>query len=83
MQKRLEDALLAFESSKSNAKKCMNEKEELIEELKGELVACKNIPVKEGESPSLFFKPPGEAKDRKKQAARRAAAKASADNRLF
>jgi large subunit ribosomal protein L15 len=39
--------------------------------------------VKEGESPSLFFKPPGEAKDRKKQSARRDAAKASADNRLF
>lgn len=39
--------------------------------------------VKEGESPSLFFKPPGEAKDRKKLAAKRQAAKASADNRLF
>ncbi|KAH7091961.1 ribosomal protein L18e/L15P [Paraphoma chrysanthemicola] len=39
--------------------------------------------VKAGESPSLFFKPPGEAKDRKKQSARRDAAKASADNRLF
>ncbi|KAJ4305846.1 YmL10 [Kalmusia sp. IMI 367209] len=39
--------------------------------------------VKEGESPSLFFKMPGEAKDRKKQTARRAAAKASAENRLF
>ena len=39
--------------------------------------------VKQGESPSLFFKPPGEAKDRKKQSARRDAAKASADNRLF
>jgi large subunit ribosomal protein L15 len=39
--------------------------------------------VKEGESPSLFFKPPGEAKDRKKQVARRQAAKASAENRLF
>ncbi|KAF2014760.1 ribosomal protein L15 [Aaosphaeria arxii CBS 175.79] len=39
--------------------------------------------VKEGESPSLFFKPPGEAKDRKKQAAKRQAAKASAENRLF
>ncbi|KAF2821983.1 ribosomal protein L15 [Ophiobolus disseminans] len=39
--------------------------------------------VKQGESPSLFFKPPGEAKDRRKQSARRDAAKASADNRLF
>ncbi|KAF2654026.1 ribosomal protein L15 [Lophiostoma macrostomum CBS 122681] len=39
--------------------------------------------VKEGESPSLFFKPPREAKDKKKQTARRQAAKASADNRLF
>jgi large subunit ribosomal protein L15 len=39
--------------------------------------------VKHGESPSLFFKPPGEAKDRKKQSARRDAAKASADNKLF
>ncbi|KAL6703938.1 YmL10 [Coniothyrium glycines] len=39
--------------------------------------------LKEGESPSLFFKPPGEAKDRNKQSARRNAAKASADNRLF
>ncbi|KAF2851604.1 ribosomal protein L15 [Plenodomus tracheiphilus IPT5] len=39
--------------------------------------------LKDGESPSLFFKPPGEAKDRKKQSARRDAAKASADNRLF
>jgi large subunit ribosomal protein L15 len=39
--------------------------------------------VKQGESPSLFFKPPGEVKDRKKQSARRDAAKASADNKLF
>jgi large subunit ribosomal protein L15 len=39
--------------------------------------------MKRGESPSLFFKPPGEAKDRKKQSARRDAAKASADNKLF
>lgn len=39
--------------------------------------------MKQGESPSLFFKPPGEAKDRKKQTARRDAAKASADNKLF
>lgn len=42
-----------------------------------------NYTVKEGESPSLFFKPPGEAKDKKKQSARRDAAKATADNRLF
>jgi large subunit ribosomal protein L15 len=39
--------------------------------------------VKDGESPSLFFKPPGEAKDRRKQSARRDAAKANAENRLF
>lgn len=39
--------------------------------------------VKEGESPSLFFRPMGEGKDRKKQTARRDAAKASAENRLF
>ena len=39
--------------------------------------------VKQGESPSLFFKKPGDAKDRKSQTARREAAKASADNRLF
>jgi large subunit ribosomal protein L15 len=39
--------------------------------------------VKDGESPSLFFKPPGEAKDRRKQSARRDAARASADNKLF
>lgn len=39
--------------------------------------------MKQGESPSLFFKPPGEAKDRKKQSARRVAAKATADNKLF
>jgi large subunit ribosomal protein L15 len=39
--------------------------------------------MKEGESPSLFFKVPGEVKDRKKQSARRDAAKASADNKLF
>ncbi|KAF2643915.1 ribosomal protein L15 [Massarina eburnea CBS 473.64] len=39
--------------------------------------------VKDGESPSLFFKMPGEGKDRGKQTARRAAAKASADNKLF
>lgn len=39
--------------------------------------------VEEGQSPSLFFKKPGEARDRKKQTARRAAAKASAENRLF
>ncbi|EDU42835.1 50S ribosomal subunit protein L15 [Pyrenophora tritici-repentis Pt-1C-BFP] len=42
-----------------------------------------NYLMKEGESPSLFFKPPGEAKDRKKQSARKNAAKASAENRLF
>lgn len=42
-----------------------------------------NYLVKDGESPSLFFKPPGEARDRKKQSARKDAAKASADNRLF
>ncbi|KAI4913495.1 hypothetical protein J4E90_005212 [Alternaria incomplexa] len=42
-----------------------------------------NYTMKDGESPSLFFKPPGEAKDRKKQSARRDAAKASADNKLF
>ncbi|CAG5162044.1 uncharacterized protein ALTATR162_LOCUS6149 [Alternaria atra] len=42
-----------------------------------------NYLMKDGESPSLFFKPPGEARDRKKQSARRDAAKASADNRLF
>ncbi|KAF3047132.1 YmL10 [Didymella heteroderae] len=39
--------------------------------------------LKENESPSLFFKPPREAKDRKKQTAKRDAAKASAENRLF
>ncbi|KAF2123164.1 ribosomal protein L18e/L15P [Lophiotrema nucula] len=39
--------------------------------------------VKEGESPSLFFKPPGEAREKKGQTARRQSAKASADNRLF
>ncbi|KAF2475173.1 ribosomal protein L15 [Lindgomyces ingoldianus] len=39
--------------------------------------------VKEGQSPSLFFKVPGEAKDRKRQEARRKAVKASAENRLF
>lgn len=39
--------------------------------------------LKEDESPSLFFKPPREVKDRKKQSAKRDAAKASAENRLF
>lgn len=41
--------------------------------------------VKKGESPSLFFKVPSKAKGRKDpdQLARRAAAKASAENRLF
>lgn len=39
--------------------------------------------LKEAESPSLFFKPPREAKDKKKQTAKRDAAKASAENRLF
>lgn len=39
--------------------------------------------LKEGEGPSLFFKPPREIKDRKKQSARQNAAKATADNRLF
>lgn len=39
--------------------------------------------VAEGQGPSLFFKPPGEAKDRRERLARRAAAKASAENRLF
>lgn len=39
--------------------------------------------IKDGESPSLFFNKPKEAKDRKKQSARRSAAKASADNKLF
>ena len=42
MQKKLEDALLAFESWKLNAEKRMNEKDALIEELKGELAACKS-----------------------------------------
>ncbi|RMZ70415.1 50S ribosomal subunit L15 [Pyrenophora seminiperda CCB06] len=42
-----------------------------------------NYLVQEGESPSLFFKPPGDAKDRKKMSARKNAAKASAENRLF
>jgi len=39
--------------------------------------------VEDGESPSLYFKPPVEVKDGRKQAAKRAAAKAAADNRLF
>lgn len=39
--------------------------------------------LKEDESPSLFFKPPREAKDKKKQTAKKDAAKASAENRLF
>lgn len=42
VQKKLADALHAFESWKSNAEKRMNEKDALIEELKGELAACKN-----------------------------------------
>ncbi|MCO5576234.1 hypothetical protein L7F22_030043 [Adiantum nelumboides] len=41
VQKKLEDALLAFESWKSNTEKCMNGKDALIEELKGELAECK------------------------------------------
>ncbi|KAF2262985.1 ribosomal protein L15 [Lojkania enalia] len=39
--------------------------------------------VKEGESPSLFFKPPGEVRDKGVQEVRRRAARASAENRLF
>ena len=39
--------------------------------------------LKDDESPSLFFKPPRETRDRKKQSAKRDAAKASAENRLF
>lgn len=39
--------------------------------------------LNEGDSPSLFFKPPREAKDKKKQTAKRNAAKVSAENRLF
>ncbi|KAL1592872.1 YmL10 [Paraconiothyrium brasiliense] len=39
--------------------------------------------VKEGQSPSLFFKTPAGAKDKKDQTAKKAAAKASAENRLF
>lgn len=39
--------------------------------------------IKEGESPSLYFKVPGLAKDRGKQAAKKSAAKASAENKLF
>ncbi|KAF2185857.1 ribosomal protein L15 [Zopfia rhizophila CBS 207.26] len=39
--------------------------------------------VKEGESPSLFFKVPGEAKDRRRQEARRKASKDSAENRIW
>jgi large subunit ribosomal protein L15 len=39
--------------------------------------------VKQGESPSLFFKPPREGKDKRKLNAKKAAAKASAENRLF
>ncbi|MCO5611602.1 hypothetical protein L7F22_065856 [Adiantum nelumboides] len=41
VQKKLEDALLAFESWKSNTEKCINGKDALIEELKGELAECK------------------------------------------
>lgn len=39
--------------------------------------------LKDNESPSLFFKPPREGKDRKNQNAKKVAAKASAENRLF
>lgn len=39
--------------------------------------------VGEGEGPSLFFKMPREATDRKKQTAKKNAAKVSAENRLF
>jgi len=39
--------------------------------------------IREGESPSLFFKPPSEAKDKKQIDAKKRQAKASADNRLF
>lgn len=39
--------------------------------------------LNEGDSPSLFFKPPREAKDKKNQTAKRNAAKVSAENRLF
>ena len=39
--------------------------------------------VKDGESPSLFFKMPGEARNKTDQSVRKAAAKASAENRLF
>lgn len=42
VQKKLDDALHAFESWKMNAENRMNEKDALIEELKGELTACKN-----------------------------------------
>ena len=52
----IEDAISAFESWKLNAEKRMNEKDALIEELKCELVACKNNPVKEGESPPSMIK---------------------------
>lgn len=39
--------------------------------------------LKANESPSLFFKPPQDAKSKKNQTAKKKAAKASADNRLF
>ena len=37
----------------------------------------------EGDSPSLFFKPPRESRDKSGKSAKRNAAKASAENRLF
>lgn len=39
--------------------------------------------VKQGESPSLFFKLPREGKDKRKSNAQKAVAKANAENRLF
>ena len=55
MRKRLEDAIAVFESWKSIVEERISEKDALIEELKGELTACKNIPGKEGENqPSMI-----------------------------
>lgn len=55
MQKRLDDALAAFESWKSNVEKRIQEKDAMIEELKVELAARKNMPGMEGESqPSMI-----------------------------
>ena len=55
VQKSLDEVVAKFESWKTNMEKCMREKDAIIEELKGELAACKLASKKEEDTqPSML-----------------------------